>query len=94
MTWAEVSGARVIVELEPPGSAVEASQGSHFFHNITSLQVGYFCIRIGADEQEVDLDWLKSLPAAEEIGPIRHVVLAAPAEARIDGRVGRGVVLR
>lgn len=94
VSWAEVSGARVIVELEPEGSAIEASQGSHFFHNITSLRVGYFCIRMGDAAQRVDLDWLESLPAVEEIGPIRHVVLPAPAEARIDGRTGRGVVLR
>ena len=90
VAWAEVSAARVIVELESPGSAVEASQGSHFFHNITSLRVGYFCIRMGADEQIVDLDWLETLPAEAEIGAIRHVVLPAPAEARIDGRSGTG----
>jgi hypothetical protein len=94
VAWAEVSGARVIVELEPEGSLLEPSQGSHFFHNITSLRVGYFCVRMGAAGQRVDLDWLEDLPAADEIGPIRHVVLPSPAEARIDGRTGQGVVVR
>jgi hypothetical protein len=92
--WPDVSAARVMVELEPRGSSIEASQGSHFFHNITTLRVGYFCIRMDAREQAVDLDWLESLPAEHEAGPIRHVVLPAPAEARIDGRSGWGVVLR
>jgi CheY-like chemotaxis protein len=94
VAWAEVSAARVIVELVPKGSTVESSQGSHFFHNITSLRVGYFCISLDAEGQGADLDWLESLPAEQEVGPIRHVVLPAPLEARIDGRSGRGVVLR
>lgn len=93
--WKEVSGARVIVELTPEGSAIEASQGTHFFHNITSLRIGYFSIGLGRDEEEtVDLDWLERLPAVQESGPIRHVATPQPLEVRIDGRSGRGVVLR
>lgn len=92
--WKEVSGARVIVELTPEGSAIEASQGTHFFHNITSLRIGYFCIGIGREDETVDLDWLEKLPAVQESGPIRHVVTPHPLEVRIDGRSGRGVVLR
>jgi len=94
VSWSEVSAARVIVELETPGSPIEASQGTHFFHNITSLRIGYFCIEMGERGQSIDLDWLEGLEVAEETGPIRHVVTPEPLEAWIDGRSGRGLILR
>jgi len=92
--WKDVSGARVIVELIPEGSPIESSQGTHFFHNITSLRIGYFCVGLGREEEKVDLDWLESLEAEQEAGPIRHVMTPQPLEVRIDGRKGWGVVLR
>ena len=42
--WSQVSAARVIVELAMPGGGVDPSQGTHFFHNITSLRIGYFTL--------------------------------------------------
>lgn len=92
--WKDVSAARVIVELIPAGSPIESSQGTHFFHNITSLRIGYFCVGLGREGEKVDLDWLEGLPAEHEAGPLRHVVTPQALEVRIDGRKGRGVVLR
>ncbi|MEM7049776.1 MAG: PEP/pyruvate-binding domain-containing protein [Acidobacteriota bacterium] len=92
VSWGDVSAARVIVELEVPGQSIEASQGTHFFHNITSLRVGYFCL--AGESCEVDLEWLEGLPTEHQAGPIRHVVLPRPAEAHIDGLHGRGLILR
>jgi hypothetical protein len=52
-TWPQVAGARVIVEATLPGFGVELSQGSHFFHNISSAGVGYFSVR----ESHGRIDW-------------------------------------
>ncbi len=93
VSWSQVSAARVIVELEMPDGGVDPSQGTHFFHNITSLRIGYFTIDPAADGQHVDFARLEALPAVEEDGPLRHVELPEPAEAWIDGRSGRGVVV-
>jgi len=93
VSWSQVSAARVIVELEMPGGGVDPSQGTHFFHNITSLRIGYFTLDPGADDQHVDFAFLESLPAVDEDGPLRHVELPAPAESWIDGRCGRGLVV-
>jgi hypothetical protein len=93
VSWSQVSAARVIVELEMPDGGVDPSQGTHFFHNITSLRIGYFTIDPAADGQHVDFATLEALPAVEEDGPLRHVELPEPAEAWIDGRSGRGVVV-
>jgi hypothetical protein len=37
--WAQISNAKIIVEASPRGYNVDPSQGTHFFHNITSLHI-------------------------------------------------------
>ncbi|HSC26812.1 MAG TPA: hypothetical protein VLD67_06035, partial [Vicinamibacterales bacterium] len=91
VTWPQISGARVIVESALPTLAVELSQGSHFFHNISSLGVSYFSVREG---DRLDWAWLERQPAAHELPFIRHVRTEAPLRVRVDGRCGAGVILR
>ncbi len=94
VVWRQVSGAKVIVELERPDLPIDPSQGTHFFHNLTSQRVGYFTIDLGNREQLADLDFLEAQPAEEGSGRVRHVVLDPPLEVRIDGRVRQGSVFR
>jgi len=94
VAWQEVSAARVIVELAVPGGRIDPSQGTHFFHNIVSLRVGYFSLDPAAADQTIDLAWLDAQPAVEEEGAVRRIELAEPVETWIDGEAGRGVVLR
>jgi uncharacterized Fe-S cluster protein YjdI len=42
--WGNISGVQVLVEATLPDMHVELSQGSHFFHNLTSLQLCYFSV--------------------------------------------------
>jgi hypothetical protein len=89
-----VSGAKAIVEATLPTMNVEPSQGSHFFHNLTSLQVSYFTVSHVRDEDRIDWDWLEGLEAVVEGDLVRHVRTRVPLRARVDGRTGRGVVER
>ena len=91
--WAQISGARAIVEATLPEMNVERSQGSHFFHNITSFQVFYFAVH-HAGTHRIDWAWLDTQPAAGESPHARHVRLASPLRVRVDGRSGRGVILK
>ncbi|MDJ0835680.1 MAG: PEP/pyruvate-binding domain-containing protein [Acidobacteriota bacterium] len=93
VVWGQVSGAKTIVELELPHSHIVPSQGTHFFHNLSSLKVGYFCINAGNPKHYKDLDWLEGQKVEKEVMGIRHVVLPNAIETRIDGRCGRGVVI-
>jgi hypothetical protein len=93
VTWGQVGGARVIVEATRPGMDVEPSQGSHFFHNISSLGVGYLMVSHRA-EPVVDWAWLEARPSRAETEHVRHVRLGRPLRVEIDGRTSRGAVWR
>ena len=93
VSWGQVSGARVIVEATVPGMDVEPSQGSHFFHNISSLGVGYLMVSHRA-ESPIDWPWLEARPAHAESEHVRHVRLRQPLRVEIDGRASRGAVWR
>lgn len=91
-TWPQVAAARVIVEATLPGFAVELSQGAHFFHNISSAGVSYFSVR--ESHGRIDWPWLATQPATAEGPFVRHVRLQTPVRVRVDGRSGRGIIIR
>jgi hypothetical protein len=91
VNWGQVSGAKVVVEATPENVSVELSQGSHFFHNITSLGVSYFSIP-PKGEYSIDWEWLDKQEIVNETQFLRHVRLAAPLSIRVDGRQSRGVI--
>lgn len=93
VSWAQISGAQVIVECPLDDLEVEPSQGTHFFHNMTSLGIGYFTL--GARHGGyVDEAWLADRRLAAETERVRHLALDEPLEVRIDGATNRGVVLK
>ena len=91
VTWSQIAGARVIVEASLTGFVADPSQGSHFFHNITSRQVPYFTVKESVGDI---LRWerLEERAAAGETDFVRHVRFDEPLRVRVDGRSGRGVI--
>ncbi len=91
--WGQIAGARAIVEATLPAMNVEASQGAHFFHNISSFGVSYLTVRHGS-AHGIDWEWLATREAAAETALVRHVRLERPLRIKVDGRTGRGGVWR
>jgi hypothetical protein len=89
--FAQISGAKVIVELSLPGPASTPSQGSHFFHNVTSFKIFYFSIHHW-EKYGVDWNWLKEQTNVFKGAFVRHVELSSPLSIKVDGRSGRGVI--
>jgi hypothetical protein len=89
--WADIAGAKLIVEATLPSMNVELSQGSHFFHNMISFGVTYLAVRHGLD-RAIDWAWLDALDAVAESDHVRVVRCPRPLCARVDGRHGRGVL--
>ena len=90
--WSQISGARTIVEATLPEMNVELSQGSHFFHNMSSFRASYFMVQHGRPFG-IDWDWLSRQPVVHETEFVRHVRPTERLTVRVDGRTARGVIL-
>ncbi len=94
VSWNQIAGARVIVEAGFDDLAVSPSQGTHFFQNLASCDVGYFTINPEFGAGFVDWDWLRSQPAVKEAPMVRHLRLKSPLTVKMDGQHGEGVILK
>jgi hypothetical protein len=90
--WGEISEARVLVESTLENMNVELSQGSHFFHNMTSRGLLYLTARHDRDPS-IRWDLIEALPAVQETEYVRHVRLDGRCVVKVDGRKGRGVII-
>jgi len=90
--WDQISGARVIVETDLPDFRVTPSEGTHFFQNLTSFQMGYLTVNHGRPPARCDWAWLDGQPAFWEGAFLRHLRLSEPLEVVVDGRHRRGLV--
>lgn len=92
--WAQIAGARVIVESAMPGFRIEPSQGTHFFQNLTSFGTGYFTIDPSVGNGFIDMDYLEGLPAEQETEFLKVVKFEDPLTIAINGRKSKGVVFK
>jgi hypothetical protein len=91
VNFGQISGARVIVEATLPTMSTTPSQGSHFFHNVTSFQVFYFSVG-HLEEYRIDWGWLNRQNIVGETDFVRHVRLERPLTIEVDGKRRRGVI--
>jgi len=89
--WGQIGGAGVIVESTLFGINVDLSQGSHFFHNLTSFNVSYFSLTFDG-EYKIDWEWLNSRQVVNETDFVKHVKLDRPLKIKVDGRKSIGVI--
>ena len=94
VNWSQISKAKVLVEVAMDNFNIDPSHGSHFFHNITSLGIGYFTIPAGKFDEFIDWEWLEAQPAIYESSTVRHIRLNDPVEVILNGRKGKGVIIK
>jgi len=85
VSWAEICGVGAMVETSSAELKAEPSQGSHFFHNISTLGINYVTVSDNTEEF-INWSWLTSLPIANETAFVTHVNLAKPFVLKVDGR--------
>lgn len=91
VNFGQICGAKVIVESTLPEMNFMLSQGSHFFHNITSFRVFYFSVPHG-EKYAIDWNWLRQQKVVSETDFIRHIQLSFPLKIKVDGTKSRGVI--
>jgi CheY-like chemotaxis protein len=94
VAFAQISRARVIVEADLRDFKVESSLGSHFFHNVTSMNVGYLTVPWDGGEGRVDWEWLYAFEPARRTARCARTRLPGPLEILMDGRSSRAAVLK
>jgi hypothetical protein len=91
VNFGQISGAKAIVESTLPEMNFMLSQGTHFFHNITSFRVLYFSVPHW-EKYTIDWNWLKQQTAVSETEHVRHIKLSSPLTVKVDGTTSRGVI--
>lgn len=94
VAWEDISGARVIVEAGLRDIRVTPSQGTHFFQNLVTLQVGFFTVNAQEGEGRVDWPWLAARDPVESRGCVRHLRFDEPLEVFMDGATRHGIILK
>ena len=93
VNWGQISGTKVIIETYLDTFSADMSQGSHFFHNLTSLGVCYLSIP-KSGRYNIDWKWLEEHQEIQKTHYIRHVRLNSPLYIKVDGRSSKGVVFK
>jgi hypothetical protein len=84
--WPMISNAKVIVETSLEGYPLDASSGSHFFHNVTSANVGYFSVLPDRSASYINYDMLDQQELIQKKKFFRHVRFKQPVKVRMDGK--------
>ncbi len=94
VNWGQISNARVIVETSLDDFPLDASLGSHFFHNVTSMNVGYFSIQQDLPASFIRWEELEKMKAVRETEFVRHIRFREPVCIMMDGKKQVSVVLK
>ena len=86
VNWAQISHAKVIIETSLEGYPLDASSGSHFFHNVVSMNVGYFSIQPELSNSFIRWDVLKKQKVINQTKYFRHIQFEKPLVVSMDGK--------
>jgi hypothetical protein len=84
--WPQISNAKIIVEISLPNFPLDSSLGSHFFHNLTSMNVGYFSVQDSSATDFVRWEILNRQRALHRTKHLRHIHFENPLTIIMDGK--------
>ncbi len=93
VNWPQISNAKLIVETSLEDFPLDASMGSHFFHNVTSMNVGYCSIQHKAFRSFIAWEILEKQEVINETTWFKHVRFPEPVPVRMDGKKRITVVM-
>ena len=86
VAWPQISNAKIIVEISLEDFALDASLGSHFFHNVTSMNVGYFSVNHKSIKDHINWEILNKQKVVNETKFFKHIEFEKPLTITMDGR--------
>ncbi len=91
--WDQISKAAIIVEYGLKNFNVDSSQGTHFFHNLMAMNIGYFSIPYGTSSNFLNLDWLEQHKTLNS-KYFRHIESAEPFIVKMLGKKGISLIYK
>lgn len=92
--WPQISSAKIIVESGLKDYRIDPSQGTHFFQNLTSFQVGYLTINPFLNDGYFDVDYLNRQEAVYEDAYLRHICFDEPLTIIIEGKENKAAIFK
>ncbi len=92
--WEQVSGAKTIIETGFKDFDVTPSQGSHFFHNLTSFMIGYFSVYPNHKQNWINWDWILDQVPEEKKLFTRHIKLEKSLTIKVNGQKNKGIITK
>ncbi|PHR30468.1 MAG: phosphoenolpyruvate synthase/pyruvate phosphate dikinase [Desulfotalea sp.] len=96
--WADISGVAGIIEVRNNAIRADASQGTHFFQNITSLGIPYLTLNEGQSgknnngEDFFKWEWLETLESIKKGVYVHHVRSEQPFTLKCDGTRSESII--
>lgn len=92
VTWSQISNASVIVEMSLPNFPLDSSLGSHFFHNVTSMNIGYMSIQNSSLVEYINWDNVKSQNIVCQTTFFKQVRFEKPFLIKMNGKERKAVI--
>ncbi len=86
VNWSQISNARIIVEVSMHNFPLDSSMGSHFFHNVTVMNIGYFSVLHSSSTDFIRWEMLKKQPLEHQTKYFNHIRLDNPVSVLMDGK--------
>ncbi len=86
VNWSQISNAKVIVEVSLENFPLDSSLGSHFFHNVTSMNIGYLSIQHTSSTDFLRWDSLNEQKIIHETKFFKHVRFKNDLTIIMDGK--------
>lgn len=93
VNWSQISNAKIIVEISLDNFPLDSSLGSHFFHNVTSMNIGYFSVNNQKDAEFINWKRLYKEKTINKAKYFRHVRFEKPLTILMDGKEKKSIII-
>ena len=94
VVWPQISNAKVIVETSFEDYPLDASSGSHFFHNVTSMNVGYLTVQQEFGDNRINWKMLDEQKQISRGKFFKHIEFEKSFNVMMDGRKRIAVICK
>jgi len=94
VTWSQICNAKIVVEIAMNNFPLDASLGSHFFHNITVMKTGYIAITNTKKDEFINWDAFNSMDCVENLKYFKLLRSKKPLSVQLDGRNKQALITR